>query len=133
MILIGCIGRYRDRFWRETVFNGIKGIRNALDEVYGLNNVDLVSATFRWMNHHSAMKKEYGGMSVSDRYYCCYYYYCYYYYCYYYCYCYCSDCIIIGGSNIDHITVNVKACEEGPLDQSNCHYYLIIIIPCPHA
>ena len=30
-----------------------------------------------------------------------------------------ADGIIIGGSNIDHIVANVKACEEGPLDASN--------------
>ena len=28
------------------------------------------------------------------------------------------DSIIIGGSNYDHMTANVKACEEGPLEQS---------------
>ena len=55
--------RYRDRFWRETVFTGIAGIRKALDESYGPGQVSMVSAVFRWMNHHSKMKKEYGGVA----------------------------------------------------------------------
>ena len=30
----------------------------------------------------------------------------------------CIDAIMIIGSNYDHMTANVKACEEGPLEQS---------------
>ena len=52
---------YQERFWRETVFNGMAGVRKALDEAYGAGKVSMVSAAFRWMNHHSVMKPEYGG------------------------------------------------------------------------
>lgn len=48
--------RYRDRFWRESVFDGVELVRKALDEAYGKDQVSLVSAVFRWMNHHSKMK-----------------------------------------------------------------------------
>ena len=49
--------RYRDRFWRKIIFDGVSKIRQSLDEVYGVDKVSLASATFRWMNHHSAMKQ----------------------------------------------------------------------------
>ena len=50
----GC--RYRDRYWRKSVFDGIDIVRKALDEVYGKDKVSLVSSAFRWMNHHSKME-----------------------------------------------------------------------------
>ena len=53
--------RYRKRFWRETNFKGIELIRKALDEAYGADQVSLVSASFRWLNHHSLMKAECNG------------------------------------------------------------------------
>lgn len=47
--------RYRDRFWRESTFKGVELIKRTLDEVYGEDQVSLVSAALRWMNHHSYM------------------------------------------------------------------------------
>jgi hypothetical protein len=37
-------------------------VRKTLDEVYGAGKVSMVSATFRWLNHHSAMKPERNGI-----------------------------------------------------------------------
>ena len=34
---------------------------SALEECYGVGSVSLLSAAFRWLNHHSAMSPEYGG------------------------------------------------------------------------
>ena len=53
--------RYRDRYWRESAFRGMELVRKTLEEVYGADKVSMVSATFRWLNHHSAMKPEYNG------------------------------------------------------------------------
>ena len=38
------------------MFDGVEMVRKALDEAYGKDKVSLVSAAFRWMNHHSLMK-----------------------------------------------------------------------------
>lgn len=78
---------YRDRFWRESVFEGADLVRRALDEAYGAGKVSLPSAAFRWLNHHSAMKPE------------------------------CDDAIILGVSSREHLVANVRSCEEGPLDE----------------
>ena len=48
-------------------------VRKTLEEVYGADEVSMVgadevsmvSATFRWLNHHSAMKPEYNGEKVA--------------------------------------------------------------------
>ena len=53
--------RYRDRYWRESTFKGVDLVRSALDEAYGAGKVSLVSAAFRWLNHHSQMKPECNG------------------------------------------------------------------------
>ena len=53
--------RYRDRYWRESSFRGMELVRKTLEEVYRADKVSLVSATFRWLNHHSALKTEYNG------------------------------------------------------------------------
>ena len=53
--------RYRDRYWRESSFRGMELVRKTLEEVYGSDKVSMVSATFRWLNHHSAMKSDYNG------------------------------------------------------------------------
>ena len=47
--------RYRDRYWRESTFDGLNLVRSALDKDYGKDKVSLLSATMRWMNHHSKM------------------------------------------------------------------------------
>ena len=52
---------YRDRYWRESAFKGIDLVCSALDEAYGAGKVSLVSAAFRWLNHHSQMKPEFNG------------------------------------------------------------------------
>ena len=36
-------------------------VRSALDEAYGAGKVSLVSAAFRWLQHHSQMKTECNG------------------------------------------------------------------------
>ena len=51
-----CFFSYRKRYWRKIIFDGVSKVRQSLDEVYGVDKVSLTSATFRWMNHHSAMK-----------------------------------------------------------------------------
>ena len=38
------------------MFDGLELVRKALDEAYGKDKVSLVSAAFRWMNHHSQLK-----------------------------------------------------------------------------
>ena len=55
---------YRKRFWRESVFEGVDLVRAALDESYGPGQVNLVSAAFRWLNHHSQMSPDCGGQST---------------------------------------------------------------------
>lgn len=55
---------YRDRYWRESTFKGMDMVRRALDESYGAGQVSLVSASLRWLNHHSLMKPECGGKEV---------------------------------------------------------------------
>ena len=40
-------------------------MRKTLEEVYGADKVSLVSASLRWLNHHSAMKPECNGKSVT--------------------------------------------------------------------
>ncbi|XP_064392716.1 aflatoxin B1 aldehyde reductase member 3-like [Halichondria panicea] len=53
---------YRDRYWRESVFKGVELVRGALDESYGVGKVSLVSAAYRWLNHHSQLSPEHGGV-----------------------------------------------------------------------
>ena len=40
-------------------------VRSALDEAYGAGKVSLVSAAFRWLQHHSQMKPECNGKGDS--------------------------------------------------------------------
>ena len=103
------------------MFQGVVGVRQALDDVYGPGEVTIVSAAFRWLSHHSLMKQQHSGMEkererernrekkggkqggremrlIVDIIY--------------------LDGIIIGGSSLEHILSNISACEEGPLDQS---------------
>ena len=55
------IHSFREQYWRESTFNGLKLVRSALDEAFGAGKVSLISAAFRWLNHHSQMKPEYNG------------------------------------------------------------------------
>lgn len=52
---------YHDRYWRPSAFDGVQLVQVALDKAYGPGEVNLVSAVFRWLNHHSCMSPEYGG------------------------------------------------------------------------
>ncbi len=65
VLSILCVFRYRDRFWRESVFRGVECVRGALDECYGVGVVSLVRAAFRWLNHHSKLNPEHGGEAVT--------------------------------------------------------------------
>jgi aflatoxin B1 aldehyde reductase len=69
------------------VFDGVDLIRKALDDSYGVNKVSLVSAAFRWLNHHSLLSPDHG------------------------------DGIILGMSSMQQLSANLDACEEGPLVQ----------------
>ena len=80
-------------------------MRKTLEEVYGADQVSLVSATFRWLNHHSAMKPENNGESSGIK------------HTVLYVSCVAADGIILGGSKLNHLVVNMDACEEGPLDE----------------
>ena len=52
---------YRKQYWRESTFCGLELVRNALDDVYGVGKVSLISAAFRWLNYHSQLKPEHNG------------------------------------------------------------------------
>ena len=89
-------------------------VRSALDEAYGAGKVTLVSAAFRWLNHHSQMKPECNGISALSGKNECFSYNCmlFHYFT--------IDAIIIGVTNKDHLVTNLYACEEGPLDDRKC-------------
>ena len=40
------------------MFEGVAIVKEALEQVYGTDQVSLVSAVFRWMNHHSKLQGE---------------------------------------------------------------------------
>jgi aflatoxin B1 aldehyde reductase len=77
---------YVDRYWRPSVFDGVQMVQTALEKSYGADQVGLVSAAFRWLNHHSLMAPEHG------------------------------DTILIGCSRLEYLDSNLAACDEGPLD-----------------
>lgn len=77
---------YRDRYWKESHFQGIDLVLKALETVYGSNKPTLTSAAMRWMYHHSYLKGDLG------------------------------DGVIIGMSNMEQLQQNLAAAEEGPLD-----------------
>ena len=56
LLCVSLLISYRDRYWRESTFKGVELMMRTLDEVYGEGKVSLVSAVFRWMNHHSKMR-----------------------------------------------------------------------------
>uniref|UniRef100_A0A672P5P1 Aflatoxin B1 aldehyde reductase member 2-like n=1 Tax=Sinocyclocheilus grahami TaxID=75366 RepID=A0A672P5P1_SINGR len=49
-------GTYRDRYWKESHFQGIDGIQKALEAPYGSEKPTLTSAAIRWMYHHSHLR-----------------------------------------------------------------------------
>ncbi|XP_065907692.1 aflatoxin B1 aldehyde reductase member 2-like [Dysidea avara] len=80
--------QYRDRYWRESLFTGIDGIKESLASVYGSGKVSIANAAMRWMVHHSQLDPKYG------------------------------DGIITGGSSLKHVNDNLDAFNDGPLDPS---------------
>ena len=55
---------YRQRYWHKTIFDAIDNLK-ALSEKH---DIDLVSASLRWMRHHSALT---GNTRAIDFRYCC--------------------------------------------------------------
>ncbi|XP_068171899.1 aflatoxin B1 aldehyde reductase member 4-like [Antennarius striatus] len=78
---------YRDRYWKQSHFQGIDLVLQALEEAYGEQKPTLTSAAMRWMYHHSYLKGDLG------------------------------DGVIIGMSTMEQLQQNLDAAEEGPLDQ----------------
>ena len=64
--MIMCINnyRYRKRFWRESSFTGIEGIKELLGKAYSSDKVSVVNAAMRWIVHHSQLDPKYGGTVV---------------------------------------------------------------------
>ncbi|KAG7478414.1 hypothetical protein MATL_G00080620 [Megalops atlanticus] len=77
---------YRDRYWKESHFQAIDVVQNALQAAYGAQRPTLTSAALRWMYHHSQLKGEHG------------------------------DGVIIGMSSMEQLQENLSATQEGPLD-----------------
>ncbi|XP_012692277.1 aflatoxin B1 aldehyde reductase member 3 [Clupea harengus] len=78
-------GAYRDRYWKESHFQGVDLVRTALEASYGAEKPTLTSAAIRWMYHHSHLKGELG------------------------------DGVIVGMSTMEQLRENLGASEEGPL------------------
>jgi len=45
---------YRERFWKNDVFNAVDKIQTTLNEVYG-DEVKITEAVIRWLYHHSSL------------------------------------------------------------------------------
>ncbi|KAF7651303.1 hypothetical protein LDENG_00112620 [Lucifuga dentata] len=78
---------YRDRYWKQSHFQAIDLVLQALETVYGSEKPTMTSAAVRWMYHHSHLKGDLG------------------------------DGVIIGMSNMEQLQQNLFAAEEGPLDE----------------
>ncbi|XP_068598601.1 aflatoxin B1 aldehyde reductase member 4-like [Brachionichthys hirsutus] len=78
---------YRDRYWKQSHFQGIDLVLQALEAAYGSQQPTLTSAAMRWVYHHSHLQGELG------------------------------DAVIIGMSTMEQLQQNLAAAEEGPLDQ----------------
>jgi len=74
---------YRKRYWKEEYFRAVEIVRSAAEK-HGLT---VSESALRWVNHHSAMKKEHG------------------------------DAIIIGASTMSHLEQNLADLEKGPLPE----------------
>eukprot|EP00903_Cladosiphon_okamuranus_P014597 g13537.t1 len=73
---------YRSRYWHKSLFDQIDQLKVLCDK----HGTDLVSASFRWMRHHSSLSGELG------------------------------DAVIICGSSVAQVKSNVDACsDENPL------------------
>ena len=64
-LCVVCV-RYQNRYWRESVFQGVECVKKALDESYGVGGDSLVSAAFRWLSHHSLLDPQCGGWGAAD-------------------------------------------------------------------
>ena len=53
--------RYRERYWRESLFTGVQGIKTSLASAYGSGKASVANASVRWMVHHSQLDAKYGG------------------------------------------------------------------------
>ncbi|KXS12726.1 Aldo/keto reductase [Gonapodya prolifera JEL478] len=75
---------YRARYFNDSTFAALEVVRAAC-ESHGLS---MAEVSLRWMNHHSAMKKEHG------------------------------DSIIIGASSLQHTKDNMEYLDKGPLPET---------------
>ena len=73
---------YRNRFWKESYFNGLNIINNALlkEKTDNNNEITMLEATMRWMQHHSMLKN--------------------------------MDGVILGASSLKHFDQNLKALQN---------------------
>uniref|UniRef100_A0A673FVI4 Aflatoxin B1 aldehyde reductase member 4-like n=1 Tax=Sinocyclocheilus rhinocerous TaxID=307959 RepID=A0A673FVI4_9TELE len=98
-------GTYRDRYWKESHFQGIDGIQKALEAAYGSEKPTLTSAAIRWMYHHSHLRGDLG------------------------------DGVIIGMSSMEQLHENLTAAAEGPLKQEVVdafkHTWDLVAHECP--
>ncbi|CAL8355588.1 unnamed protein product [Gadus morhua 'NCC'] len=78
---------YRNRYWKESHFQAISLVSQALETAYGSEKPTMTSAAIRWMYHHSQIKGDNG------------------------------DGVIIGMSSMEQLQQNLSASEEGPLDE----------------
>ncbi|RXN12220.1 aflatoxin B1 aldehyde reductase member 4-like protein [Labeo rohita] len=99
-------GAYRDRYWKESHFQGIDGVQKALEAAYGSEKPSLTSAAIRWMYHHSHLKGDLG------------------------------DGVIIGMSSMEQLRENLTAAAEGPLQQEVVdafkHAWDLVAHECPN-
>ena len=54
--------RYRERFWRESIFTGVECIKESLTSAYGNDKVSVANAAMRWLVHHSQLDPRHGGI-----------------------------------------------------------------------
>ena len=86
-------GRYTDKLWgkvyQQRFFNDANFDGvDIIAEACRKEEIDVASAALRWMMHHSAMDGSF------------------------------NDGIIVGASNVNHLTTNLKYLDEGPLPES---------------
>jgi len=72
---------YKDRYWKKEFFEAL----NVLNAACEINNITIVEAAFRWLNHHSLLD------------------------------CHCGDGILIGSSHINQLTQNLSYFKGGSL------------------
>ena len=82
--------RYKERFWKQEIFDAIDHVQNTLQQVEsegGGDRVTITEASLRWLRRHSGLSGDRG------------------------------DCIVIGASKEDHVAANLKGVQGGPLDE----------------